>query len=77
VRGCCPRAVGAGRPLPFDARAAEAYAGIVADRRVAGRPISVFDAQIAAIALANRLKVATRNAGDFEGCNVMLVDPWR
>jgi toxin FitB len=35
------------------------------------------DAQIAAIALANRLKVATRNAGDFEGCNVMLVDPWR
>lgn len=66
-----------GRLLPFDARAAEAYAGIVADRRAAGRPISVFDAQIAAIALANRLKVATRNAGDFEGCNVMLVDPWR
>ena len=62
--------------LPFDGPAARAYASIAADRRHAGRPISAFDAQIAATALVARASLATRNVADFEGCGVKLLNPW-
>ena len=65
------------RILPFDSSAAVAYAAIAADRRAAGRPISQFDCQIAAIARAHDAAVATRNARDFEGCGIAVIDPWR
>lgn len=64
------------RILPFDSAAAEAYATIAADRRAAGRPISQFDCQIAAIGRAQGAAVATRNAMDFEGCGIKVIDPW-
>jgi predicted nucleic acid-binding protein len=66
----------AGRVLPFDGEAAVAYAAIVADRESHGRPISQFDAQIAAIARIHGADVATRNVRDFEGCGVGVIDPW-
>lgn len=66
----------AGRNLPFDSRAAIAYATLSALRRRAGRPISTADAQIAAIALSQGAALATRNLRDFEGCGVELIDPW-
>jgi predicted nucleic acid-binding protein len=66
----------AGRILPFDSAAAHAYADVVAARRAAGRPISQFDAQIAAIARHHRTMIATRNAGDFEACAVDAINPW-
>lgn len=65
-----------GRVLPFDPAAAAAYATVVTARRDAGRPISQFDAQIAAIALSRRAGLATRNVADFEGCGLRLDDPW-
>ena len=65
------------RVLSFDRAAACAYADIAADRRVTGRPISQFDCQIAAIARANHAAVATRNVGDFAGCGIQVIDPWR
>ena len=65
------------RILPFDSAAADEYASIGADRRAAGRPISQFDCQIAAIARAHGAAMATRNIGDFEGCGVEVIDPWR
>jgi predicted nucleic acid-binding protein len=65
-----------GRILPFDRAAAHAYATIAAKRRAAGRPISQFDCQIAAIALAHRFAVATRNTEDFKGCDVEVINPW-
>ncbi len=64
------------RILPFDSAAAEAFAAIAAERRGAGRPISQFDCQIAAIGRAQGATVATRNARDFEGCGIEVVDPW-
>lgn len=64
------------RLLPFDADAAVAYAEVVARRRSAGRPVSQFDAQIAAIAISRECTLATRNVGDFEGCGVEVLDPW-
>lgn len=66
----------AGRVLAFDASAAPVYADIVAQRRAAGRPISQFDAQIAAIARCHRARLATRNVGDFEACSLAVVNPW-
>ncbi len=71
------RADFAGRVLPFDQDAAQAYAKIAASRRQAGRPITQFDAQIAAIALSRDGAVATRNIADFEGCGPDLIDPWK
>ena len=66
----------ADRVLPFDSAAAAAYADLVAARRSAGRPISQFDAQIAAIALSRRAGLATRNVSDFEGCGLAVNNPW-
>jgi predicted nucleic acid-binding protein len=65
------------RILAFGSEAALPYARIAADRRKAGRPISQFDAQIAAIARAAGATIATRNAADFAGCGVKVVDPWQ
>jgi toxin FitB len=63
------------RILPFDRAAARAYAAIAAERWAAGRPISQFDCQIAAIARAHEAAVATRNTGDYEGCGIDVIDP--
>ena len=65
------------RILPFDRAAARAYADIAAKRRSAGRPISHFDCQIAAIARSHEAAVATRNTADYEGCGIEVIDPWR
>ena len=64
-----------GRILPFDEDAARAFAGIVAARDAAGRPISQFDAMIAAIARSHRAAVATRNTADFQHCGIDLINP--
>jgi predicted nucleic acid-binding protein len=65
-----------GRILAFGSDAAPHYARIAAARRRAGRPISQFDAQIAAIACSTGSSIATRNVTDFEGCGVRLINPW-
>jgi len=67
----------AGHILTFDDKAARAFAVITSSRRKQGRPISDFDAQIAAIARANGATLATRDTDDFAGCGVRLINPWR
>ena len=67
----------ASRTLPFDSFAARSFSRIVAMRRMAGRPINDFDAQIAAIAQSRGMAVATRNVADFRGIEIGLIDPWR
>lgn len=69
-------AVFAGRVLPFDEKAAPVFSSLSSTRRKQGKPISQFDAQIAAIARAHSATLATRNTSDFEGCGVRLVNPW-
>jgi predicted nucleic acid-binding protein len=66
----------AGRILPFDSYAAQAYAIIGATRRAAGYPISISDCQIAAIASSLGAAVATRDSGGFEGCGIEVINPW-
>lgn len=66
----------AARVLPFDTACARHYAAVVAARRSVGKPISQFDAQIAAVAIHHRLGVATRNVADFEACGLAVTNPW-
>ena len=65
------------RCLPFDCEAAREYALIVSERNRQGHPISVEDAQIAAIARTAGLELATRNTKAFSNITgLQLVDPW-
>ncbi len=66
----------AGRILAFGSDAAQPYARIAVRRRRAGRPISQFDAQIAAIAQATGAAIATRDVAGYSDCGVRLIDPW-
>ncbi len=66
----------AGKILPFDSAAAQAYPEIAVSRRRAGRPIKQHDCQIAAIARVHNAIVATRNVTDFTDCGVELINPW-
>jgi len=62
--------------LPFDVRAAAHYADIVAARDRAAQPISMADAQIAAICRTWSAGLATRNVTDFIDTGVNLFNPW-
>ena len=64
------------RILVFDEPAARSFAPIAVRRKERGRPITLFDAQIAAIASAHGAALATRNTADFEGCGIRVVNPW-
>jgi predicted nucleic acid-binding protein len=65
-----------GRTLGFGSDAARCYAAIAAERRRLGRPLTVFDARIAAIARAYAAPVATKNPEAFADCGVSVINPW-
>lgn len=64
------------RILPFDHRAAVAYAPFVRRARTGGRTISVADAQVAAIAAVHGFTVATRDVQPFVAAGVPVINPW-
>lgn len=65
------------RCLSFNSSASSKYAAIVAKRSQIGRPVSVEDAQIAAIALTHNMSLATRNTSDFEFIEgLTITNPW-
>jgi toxin FitB len=66
-----------GRVEPFDVLAADQYAVVVTGREQARQPISISDAQIAAICRALNATLATRNTTDFTGTGVSLINPWK
>lgn len=65
-----------GQILPFGINASAHYARIAAEREREGRPISMADAQIAAICLHHGAELATRNLKDFADTGVHVHDPW-
>jgi predicted nucleic acid-binding protein len=62
--------------LSFDDVAAGHYGEIAAARERQGRPISMADAQIAAICRRFVACLATRNTKDFLDTGIALRDPW-
>jgi len=67
----------AGRVLSYDADAARVGGTLLALRERAGWPMSLADAQIAAICRVHDATLATRNVRDFVGTRVAVVDPWK
>ena len=70
-----PRAIFAGRVLPFDERAGLVWARLMAGGKATGRPRSALDTMIAATAISNDCIVVTDNEKHFEG--VDIVNPLR
>ena len=64
------------RIMPFDIPAAEAYAKIVVRTRSQGHTISIADGQIAAIAEAKKLSVASRDELPFRAAGLVIINPW-
>ncbi len=64
------------RVLGYEEAAARLYGEIMGLRKELGRPMSVPDGQIAAIARSHGLSIATRNTRDFEECGVDLLNPF-
>lgn len=65
-----------GRILSFDEPAAREYGNVMSHRKELGRPLSILDGQIAAIARATGFGVATRNTRNFAECGLKLVNPF-
>ena len=65
----------AGRVLPFDEKAALIWARLMAEGTVKGKPRSVLDTIIAAIAVANDCVVVTDNEKDFP--DIEIINPLR
>ena len=68
--------LGAETLLPLDAKAAESFGRIRAERRILGRPIAFADAAIAAICHRDQATLYTRNVNDFEHTGIALYNPW-
>lgn len=64
------------RILNFDKPAAQVYAEIMGTRKEIGSPMSVLDAQIAAMARNYNYNLATRNIKDFDNCGIDLINPF-
>jgi predicted nucleic acid-binding protein len=64
------------RVLDFDRSAAEAAAGLAAERKRNGRTVDMRDTQIAGIVIARRATLATRNVRHFADLTAEVVNPW-
>jgi toxin FitB len=62
--------------LPFDASCTAAFADILRRRTLTGRPISFADAAIAAICLAHKAGIVTRDTAGFADTGVKVLNPW-
>jgi len=65
-----------GRILSFDPDVAWRWGVLVAQTASTGRPRPAIDLQIAAIAAHHGLVLASRNAQDFAGLDLDVVNPW-
>ncbi len=66
----------AGRVRPFDLDCTRAYAALVARVWASGTPITPADAYIAAVALTNGFRLATRDTRPFVAAGVDVINPW-
>jgi predicted nucleic acid-binding protein len=66
-----PQSLFSGRVLPFDERSALAWARLMSEGRMAGKPRSDFDMIVAAIAEVNDCVLVTDNEKHFPGIAVL------
>ena len=65
-----------GNVVPLDIDIMAAWGRITARLESAGKTMPAIDSLIAAMALARKMTLVTRNIGDFEGADVEIVNPW-
>jgi predicted nucleic acid-binding protein len=65
-----------GRILSFDQAAAIHYGSLAARARATGKGFPVPDGYIAAIAVSQGFKVATRDMSAFAAANMDVINPW-
>lgn len=66
-----------GRILSFDIVASRKYADLAVTARAAGRGFPVPDGYIAAIAVSQGFKIASRDTAPFEAAKVGVINPWK
>lgn len=66
-----------GRILAFDQAAAQQYAQLATKASAAGRGFPIPDGYIAAIAVSQGFKVATRDVAPFKTANIDVINPWQ
>lgn len=66
-----------GRILSFDQAAAIHYGSLAARARATGKGFPVPDGYIAAIAVSQGFKVATRDMSAFAAANIDAINPWQ
>jgi toxin FitB len=66
----------AGRILPIDSGVADRWGSITAQTGQGGKVLPVIDGLLAATALHHDLTVVSRNASDFPGSLVRVLNPW-
>ena len=66
-----------GQILDVTRAIAKRWGAMDGQRQMAGRPLSVPDGMIAATGYVHGLTVVTRNAKDFEGLGVAILNPWQ
>ena len=66
----------AGRTLSFDVQAAQRFGDLMARIEARGKRMTTADGQIAAIAKARDLALATRNTKDFRHTGLRILNPW-
>jgi len=65
-----------GRVLSFDHAAAMQYARLASTARAAGKGFPLPDGYIAAIAVSQGFKVASRDMSAFAAANMDVINPW-
>lgn len=66
-----------GEIVPLDADVLMEWGALSARMESSGRTMPAIDSLIAATALTHQFKLVTRNADDFEGTGVEIVNPWK
>ncbi|WOI08942.1 type II toxin-antitoxin system VapC family toxin [Thalassospira lucentensis] len=66
----------AGRVLPFDMDASQAYANLMARARAEGQAIGTADGYIAAIVKARGFSIVTRDVAPFQVAGLNVINPW-
>ena len=66
----------AGRIVPFDLEASQAYADLMAQAQASGRAIGKADGYIAATAASRGFAVATRDTSPFVAAGLNVINPW-